>query len=555
MRRTILPTLLIVFFVVFSLWPTVYEWQNQHELKPERYFELVHNFYTDYNFYLSRIRQGREGGRLVKEKYTSEPHSGSLVQIFYLAIGWVADWTRTPWPRSGDAYQMARIVLAITQVSLVYWFVRQTIKQFWWQIIAFLLALTASTWPILVFHNGGWRFGGYMPWWSVMDSLQRITFVPHMLAGQALIIFLLAALSSGSVLQRPGNWIFLGFLGLVLGFVFPPGLMFLYAGLVFVVGFEYIFYAPYRDRKSLQRWLVYGVGSRVLFSLISLPSLVYLQLVLSVYPWKRLIDYALLGLTPFNLVEYVKAMGPVLPLGIFGFVVAVRKKEKDLLAPVSWVAAWLALILIFKYIPQESPLRFTEMAPHIPLALLSAYGFGKLYRWAKKPVWQSVWIATPLVVIVVGLWVMYSSWLWQKDFVDHKIRSDFPLVPTGSYVMYPLKDFVSAMIFIQDHTSRDTVILSGKTAGNYMPVYSGNTVYIGHAGTVRAEEKEKIVKEFFSGRMAPKLAKDWLDREDLRYVFFGPEEWEMEGIRDLRQVYPFLSELYKGAYVAVYEVL
>ena len=92
---------LITFFVLFSLVPTGYELLRKNDLHPDRQFELVHNYYTDYNFYLSRIRQGIEGNPLVHEKYTSEPHSGSLFQIVYLAMGWVGDFLTVPWRPAG----------------------------------------------------------------------------------------------------------------------------------------------------------------------------------------------------------------------------------------------------------------------------------------------------------------------------------------------------------------------------------------------------------------------------------------------------------------------
>lgn len=156
-------------------------------------------------------------------------------------------------------------------------------------------------------------------------------------------------------------------------------------------------------------------------------------------------------------------------------------------------------------------------------------------------------------MILVGFGVMYSSWLWQRDFVDHKIRAGLPLVPTGSYVLYPLKDFISAMTYIQDATSRDTVILAETTAGNYIPVESGNTVYVGHANTVRAEEKELAVKQFFSGRMSAEEALVWLRRENLHWIYFGPQEREDGGISDLSRTYPFLRAVYKNAFVTVYQ--
>ncbi|MBI3343133.1 hypothetical protein HY032_03175, partial [Candidatus Gottesmanbacteria bacterium] len=159
---------------------------------------------------------------------------------------------------------------------------------------------------------------------------------------------------------------------------------------------------------------------------------------------------------------------------------------------------------------------------------------------------------TPIAIIAIGLGVMYSSFLWQRDFVDHKMRASFPLVPTGSYVMYPLRDFIAAMKFIQDHTSRDTVILSETTAGNYLPVYAGNTVYVGHDNTVDAENKQRVVRQFFSGRMSREQAKKWLQQANLRIVFFGPQEREDGGVSDFSKVYPFLKEVYKNNFVTVY---
>ena len=147
---------------------------------------------------------------------------------------------------------------------------------------------------------------------------------------------------------------------------------------------------------------------------------------------------------------------------------------------------------------------------------------------------------------------MFSSWRWQKEFLDQKIVATQPLVPTGSYVMYPLKDFIAAMIFIQDHTSRSTVILSETTAGNYIPVYSGNTVYVGQANTVNTEQKEQIVKSFFAGSMSSAQATEFLTANNLHDVFFGPQEMSDGGVTDLSDTYPFLTKIYSNTYVRIY---
>lgn len=619
--------LLIILFLLASFAPAVYELNHRNTLPPIHQFELVHNFPTDFNFYLSRIRQGIEGNMTVREQYTSEPHQGSFIHVFYLFLGWLGRWVRVPWNRSADVYHVARIVFGGLLLVMIAEFCKKSFSDkhsdgsFFGDgavrgslfaahpsnpsvsspsirsakdmtvlkktlraapflfpldfslithnasLLAFLLAVTASTWPKLVFYNGGWRFGGYMPWWSVMDSLQRITFIPHLLVGQALTLFLIMAISDEATMKRPGNWVFLGVLAFLLGVIFPPGLVFVIATVGVLIMLEWLFEAKGINfiaaakklipTKLIPRAIVLGLG---------IPSLVYLSLMTSFYPWKRLAEFDIVKPLPFDYGEYFLAVGPILVLGILGFIVAFSRRERRMLPSMAWIFAWGVLLFVFQFIPSQSPLRFSEMIPHVPLGMLTAYLFyilvGTLRQgtgdkrqadYAGKNFLLVSYLMFLVTLILSGLGVMYSSYLWQRDFVDHKIRAGLPLVPTGSYVLYPLKDFISAMTYIQDATSRDTVILAETTAGNYIPVESGNTVYVGHANTVHAEEKELVVRQFFSGRMSAEQARAWLRRENLHWIFFGPQEREDGGISDLARTYSFLRAVYKNAFVTVYQ--
>lgn len=576
---------LVFFFVLFSLMPTGYELLNRERLPEVRQFELIHNFPTDYNFYLSRIRQGIEGRWTVIERYTSEPHAGSFVHIFYLWLGQVGRWVRVPLHRVGDIYHVARIIFGAALLFSIAEFCKRAFPQSGSgksSLLAFLLAVTASSWPTLVNWQGSWRLGGSMSWWSLMDPLQRMAFIPHVVAGQILIIVLVLLLSDEAVLKRPGNWIFLGALAFLLGIIFPPGLVFLIAVAGVLVVLEWASLLP-----------------RVVVVALSVPSLIYVQLMTSFYPWKRLAEFDVLKPLPFNYLEYAKALGPVLPLGVFGLVVALFTKEKRLRVSVAWVLAWLGLLFVFRFIPEQSPLRFSEILPHVPLAVLTAYLFfvligrsgetffrdaqltpsrflrdprfslnetspPRLFQRVKFSVRRSfsaLQNACPRALILnifliallfVGFGQMYSSWLWQRDFIDHKMQGAYPLVPTGTYVMYPLKNFVDALWYINDHVPRDTVVLSETTAGNYIPAYTGHTVYVGHANTVQAEEKEAVVRLFFSGHMRPDAALSWVRSNRVSAIFFGPQEREDGGVNDLRSVYPFLKSVYQNKYVTIY---
>ena len=103
---------IILFLVLFSFSPTMYEWNARLRVHDDRFFELVHNFPTDYNLYLSKIRQGKEGAWVAKEKYTSEPHSGSLSQILYVFIGRLAHFSYVQTPYVWFAYHVSRLFFA-----------------------------------------------------------------------------------------------------------------------------------------------------------------------------------------------------------------------------------------------------------------------------------------------------------------------------------------------------------------------------------------------------------------------------------------------------------
>src|SRR3990170_9109523 len=102
--------LLSIFFILLSFAPTFYDLYEAKNLPKERSHVLEHNYMFDYNFYLSRIRQGQEGRWTVSEKYYNRPHSGSFFQIFYLMIGKIGGVFRLDPPM---VYHTARLLLGL----------------------------------------------------------------------------------------------------------------------------------------------------------------------------------------------------------------------------------------------------------------------------------------------------------------------------------------------------------------------------------------------------------------------------------------------------------
>lgn len=596
-RHTHIVVGIIVFLILFSFAPTMYEWNARGRTKPDRFFELVHNFPTDYNLYLSKIRQGKEGSWLAKEKYTSEPHSGSLSQILYVIIGRLADYAHIQTPYVWFAYHVARLffsgVFLWSIWKLSEWLMRS--QGYGYQLLVFLLIALQSTWPKFETILGVPRLGGWMPWYTQADSLQRTTFMPHVLLAQTLMIFIFWVFSTmqfgtGGFITRkhPGNAIFLGVVGLILGIVFPPGLTFVYGVIAFVCVSEMIaLFTRVGARKTrvgaiLGKWFVSVGYDRFIFGIISMPSLVYFALLLSQYPWKRLVEFDVLHPTKFSFVEYFMAVGPLFPLGLLGILFVIFFK-KELMGKLQfflyWTIGWLIFLFVFDKIPQQSPTRFTQMVPQVPLGVFTGVllyelititkaALAKLSHRASKQetdgtavmnlfllrgLYYSVF-ALPIVIIVLSLSSMASSYMWLRDFVDHKLRATIPLVPHNADVMYPMREIVEGLIWLQVNTPRSAIVLTGKTTGNYMPVYSGNTAYIGHANTVKLEIKEAEIGNFYRRHLPLEEEMEFLNNSRASYVFYGPEEFEISGgVEDLRTLYPALVQVYQSPMVRIYK--
>lgn len=550
-------TLLCIVFVLFSFSPTVYEFYHARNLPKERAFELVHNYVFDYNFYLSRIREGQEGRILVVEKYYNQPHKGSLLQILYPLmgkIGMIAGFSPVV------VYHGARVVFGLILLLLTAWYVRTFFVGIW-ALVGFLFVVTLGSWPILVKLGGSFRFATYMGWWSVIDSLQRITFIPHVLVGQIFLLFLIAKLGRTVQSKNPLHWVRLGIIGCIAGIIFPPSLIVL----IVTIGIQLLleFVSSVLTSKNwfvkTRIWMKDTVIPRFAVLLLSVPSLVYLSYIVKFPPWTALplFDIKHRSILPYQ--EYALALGPILPFGILGCILVLIKAEKKLFPLVAWVLSIGLLFLLFEHVPQQSPTRFTEAVINIPLGILAAYFFSSL--WSSNHAFIRkhehvirVGILTVVtMIILVGFSVMGSMVLWLTDQARWKGEATWAY-PSGTQLVYPTKDFMDGIYFLRANTKHDEVVLAFEAAGNYIPAYSGNFVFFGHANTPDLEEKEAKARLFFSGKIGKEEGREFLARERISYIFFGPQERDIGGVNNLTYAYPFLSPLYINNHVTIYKI-
>ncbi len=543
--------IIILFFLAFSFYPTLFDLSLANNLgDPNREYVLEHNYYwPDYNLYLSKIRQGFDGRLTALEKYTSEPHHGSLIQEFYVVLGLMGRlFSLDP----NFSYLLARIILAPLLLLLILIYVRFYFKSFKWQIIAFLTVIVSASFPRFYLDNNGLlQIGRYMEWWSNIDSLQRITFIPHILFGQIVSFYLLFQFISYKSLKLP-KLIILIILGNLTGLVFPPSLITLNGVIILTTIF-----AISSKIRAVRLGLVW-----LLFIIFTFPSLLYIFLLTKEVPWSALLDFHRTHPMMIPFWQYILGTGPIFFLGIAGAILSIVKRDRQYQPLIFWIIITFAFAILFTHLKDQSPLRFTQTGLYIPLGILGAYLFYEFFLLSdlshlsnliKKTIKVSLTLVLSLYLLT-NLYMMYISLKWQTNWLIQRARANIPLVPYPPQAMFPLKNWMEAIRWLHDNTNHNEVVLAEITAANYIPAYSGNTVYFGQANTYDYERKQMEVKNFFEGKMTKEEAKDFLTNGRIKYVFYSIQEKEESGGKNLESIYPFVKPVFNNQTVTIYKL-
>jgi len=188
----------------------------------------------------------------------------------------------------------------------------------------------------------------------------------------------------------------------------------------------------------------------------------------------------------------------------------------------------------------------------IPLGLLTSYFFHRLWQFFRTNNSRSLLIAGLTLYLLANLYIMYNSLKWQISFITQRVNADYPAVPYPPQTMYPLSSWMEAISWLEKNTDHNSVVLAGATAANFIPAYAGNFVYFGQSNTVDYNFKQKQMEKFFKGNMSASEAQIFLRNGRIKYVFFGIQEKELLGERQLEEIYPFLITVFKNSTVTIY---
>ncbi len=247
--------------------------------------------------------------------------------------------------------------------------------------------------------------------------------------------------------------------------------------------------------------------------------------------------------------EYLLGTGPIFFLGLLGAIVSIIRRDRQFQPLIFWVIVTFAFAILFTHLKEQSPLRFTQTGLFIPLGILGAYFFYRLFslkccQTYRGTFWKTAIVSIICLYLLENLLVIKSSLDWQITWISQRIRANIPLVPYPPQTMYPLKEWMNGIRWLKYNTMRDEVVLAQITAGSYIPAYAGNTVYFGQSNTVEYEKKQSELILFFQGKMTADQAKSFLQRGRIKYIFFSVQEKELAGGKELTFFYPFLKTVF-----------
>lgn len=529
--------LLAFSFLFLSFLPNIYEASVSNLLPPDRTMVWGEHSYTyDYNVYLSKIRQGLEGRSSVVDKYDNHPQDkGIFLVMIYLISGKIGSIFKL---NPTLTYHLLRVFTSVSWISTIIFLNVYFLKKMSLINLGVTLSFLTASFPVFYqFDNQLW-ITFYMNWWQELDILKRISFIPHDTLNYIFISIFTILLSQ--IDKNKKYFIILCILLFLSVFIQPSAaILFLISWCLYQI-INFIWSMSSNGKLIKQTF--------VIFMSIFLP-LLYVKSVTSSYPWKALMDFHDNPLV-FNIKDYILALGPVFFTGIAGGLLVLIKKRREMLGLVTWILGASIAIILFKFFPYQS-LRFIQTANHIPLAILSVYLLQEL--WKKSKIIKFIIFITIIMIIINGLIQSYFSLKSQTQFINQRARATVPLVPYPPQVMYPLNDFYNGLKWLEKNTDHQTVVLSKITAGNYIPAYSGNFVYVGHvAETPHYDDRIKKTDEFFSGNLSDEQALKFLKTENINYIFYGPQEKE-NSLKDIN-IYSFLLPVYQTPLVTIYKV-
>jgi len=499
--------IVIVIAILVTSLPYIYGWlatpvgrqyTGIHELTP-----------GDVNVYYSFIEQARQGHFLFQNLYSPEVKPAVL---FHPQWNLLAVFAESFNLSNAAVFQLSRVFLLAVFLALLYVLFSCFFDEIKWRRVCLCLAVFATGLGLFipVFDMSQYLQGEFSVDLWVPEALTFLTIFHNPLFILALIIILSVFIIflKDQDHKGYGQSAVMGLLVLLLGFIHPYDLFIVFS----VLGAYLVSRVLFDDSFIPAKAILYFKKLAVIL-VVALPSLVYYYYIYNFIDGYKGWGSQNVTMSP-SFWWYVTGYGSMGILGIIGVILAIKRKQREWL----FIGTWFVIIALSLYFPLQFQRRMSE-GLHVPMVMLATFSLGHIFIWLKKMANRR--LSFSLKTVLIWLFIITSFpttvYLIARDMVAYKTK-DIPY--------YLVSSQAEGFNWLKENTSQDTVVLSERVIGNFIPAYSGRKAYYGHSDlSSRADEKKEELLWFFDGTQGSvQEKKQFLKSNSIDYIYYQKKD-------------------------------
>jgi len=466
-------------------------------------------YFLDYNAYQAWINQYSRGKILAEILYTTEPHPALFFHPIFFLIGQINRFSNiNPEIIFFIFTLLANFFLLIT----LYYFISHFFENFNSRFISLVFISLGS--------GLGWLFdkNSVDLWLSEAIFFNILLWPLIMSLGLALLLWSLLFFIKSLEEKEMKKAILSGIFIFLLVLIHPYDLVIFYA-----LAFSYLIFFT-KFWQNLDKVFI--------TFLFPLPIVIYDFLVnYSHFVWYQ---HSLMPMFSPAIIYYFCGLFPFLIFSLFSLKFIRQERKFQILF------LWSIVQFFLLYLPVNFQWKLS-LGISVFLGILASFTLNKFYQFINKKFSK----ISPGIVFFLAI-LFFTSF---TNLLIYKIN--FLFLQNKDYPSYLSQEIKDGFDWLEKNTTPEEAVFSSYEIGSFIPRYSGNKVFLGHwAQTTFVQEKEKLVKKFFSGKIDEQQMKILFKIHRIKYIFYSDFEKKL-GSSDLTK---FGQEVFKNNSVSIFKI-
>lgn len=493
--------LILVSAITVSIIPDIYRLKIA---PPHTTFPLVHNSQEDYFYYLSLMRQGKDGHLFVTSRMSPEIFPRMPVQMLFSIMGMS---TRLTHLSLEITYFICRLLLGLILLLTSFFLIRHLFTSKKYQLMAFLIVCFGTGFWSVSRANNAFGIIQYLTFWTRLDPIMRTTYLPHhalsTICGLISLYFLAKGIEKGSFRQIA----YASFFGFVSGYVYFATMVNILGGVaVSVLVVTLLILIQKGPRLKAEAAHIWYLIIYVCTSFLSL--LIILSISKKIFPWSNYNNVSDQFTFFINWADYFKSLGPAFILTLLGLPLIISTGKLLPYLLFGWVVfPFIGIFYLFRIFHQYGDVYYLEATSYIPLGILAGYGLMLLDRITKRKI--ASWI---LMIILL----VYST-----PPIITSVNTEKQRLKPGYFNVFLPDDVKQGLSWLDKNSAEESVVISGGYMGVIIPAFTHNRMVNGHPkNTYLPADKTTDILTFFAAPDVATCAKI-LAKHHVSYVFYS----------------------------------